>query len=185
MENSVSFFQKLLIALCAGIFGVAIAISVQHIKVVFVPKWLIVLSTAVQLILSWGIFLLIMLFFNSELLPEKVPNDDYSALSVAFLLSSVPQVVIMTLLIIYSKEVNKWLQERYGDKEVQMPKSIGALHKQYAKEQTQDSVQDFTQNIQETAPFAPTTPADIQESTKTQEQEPHICQTCGQHKEQK
>lgn len=115
--NEVSFFWKFLIALCAGVFGVAVAISIQHIKIICVPKWLIVFAIVVQLLLSWGVFIFVIIFFKSGLLPEVVPNDDYSALSVAYFCASIPHIVITTAILIYNKEINKWLESRYGSGE--------------------------------------------------------------------
>ena len=112
--NEVGFLWKLLIALSAGVFGVAVAISIQHIKIVGVPRWLVGLAILVQLILSWGVFIFIIIFFKSGLLPDMVPNDDYSALTVAYFCSSIPHIVITTAIIIYNKEINKWLESRYG-----------------------------------------------------------------------
>lgn len=118
MDNEASFLWKLLIALCAGVFGVAVAISIQHIKIIGVPKWLVVFAIMVQLILSWGVFIFVMIFFKSGLLPEGVPNDEYSALSVAYFSASIPHIIITTAILIYNKEINKWLESRYGSGEV-------------------------------------------------------------------
>ncbi len=118
MDNEVSSLWKFLIALCAGVFGVAIAISIQHIKIIGVPKWLVVFAIVVQLLLSWGVFIFVMIFFKSGLLPEVVPNDEYSALSVAYFSASIPHIVITTAILIYNKEINKWLESRYGGGEV-------------------------------------------------------------------
>lgn len=114
MNEEVGFVWKVLIALCAGIFGVAVALAIQHIKIINMPKWLIALAVMVQLLLSWGLFLFICIFFKSGLLPESIPNDEYSALSVAYFCASIPHIIITTAIVIYNKEVNKWLESRYG-----------------------------------------------------------------------
>lgn len=116
MEDSkVDLIYQFLIALGAGIFGIAIAITAQHIKLVGVPKKLIIMAMIVQMLLSLGVFLGIMLVFRSALLPEMIPNDDFSALAAAYILSSIPHIVVATGITIYNKEINKWLEERYGD----------------------------------------------------------------------
>lgn len=118
--QEVSFFWKVITALCAGIFGVAVAISIQHIKFSRVPKLLVFTAIIVQLLLSWGVFIFVMIFFQSGLLPQAIPNDDFSALSVAYFTASIPHIVITTAILIYNKEVNKWLESRYGQGE-QLP----------------------------------------------------------------
>lgn len=114
MDDKVDLIYKFLIALCAGIFGVAIAITAQHIRLVGVPRFLIILAIFVQMILSLGLFLGVMIAFKSGFLPEAVPNDDWSALTVAYLLSSIPHIAVATGITIYNKEINKWLKDRYG-----------------------------------------------------------------------
>lgn len=118
--QEVSFFWKVITALCAGIFGVAVAISIQHIKLSRVPKLLVFTAIIVQLLLSWGVFIFVMIFFQSGLLPQAIPNDDFSALSVAYFTASIPHIVITTAILIYNKEVNRWLENRYGQGE-QLP----------------------------------------------------------------
>lgn len=118
--QEVSFFWKVITALCAGIFGVAVAISIQHIKLSRVPKLLVFTAIIVQLLLSWGVFIFVMIFFQSGLLPQAIPNDDFSALSVAYFTASIPHIVITTAILIYNKEVNRWLESRYGQGE-QLP----------------------------------------------------------------
>ncbi|NDJ26343.1 hypothetical protein GW575_00025 [Campylobacter sp. MIT 19-121] len=130
MNNEVSFLSKVLIALCAGVFGVAIAICLQHIKIFSVSKWLILLSVAVQFVLSLGLFLGTMLVFASALLPQSVPNDDYSALSVAYFISTIPHIIITTLLIIYDKEINAFLKKRYNDESKENALFFTPLHEQ-------------------------------------------------------
>ena len=116
MDNErVDFIYKLLIALGSGIFGLAIAIAVQHIKIIGIPRALIFLAIAVQLILSLGVFLGVCLVFKSSFLPEVIPNDDWSVLTAAYLLSSIPHITIATLITIYNKEINKRLKKRYGE----------------------------------------------------------------------
>lgn len=118
--QEVGFFWKVITALCAGIFGVAVAISIQHIKLSRVPKLLVFTAIIVQLLLSWGVFIFVMIFFQSGLLPQVIPNDDFSALSVAYFAASIPHIVITTAILIYNKEVNRWLESRYGQGE-QLP----------------------------------------------------------------
>ena len=113
-DDKVSLIYQFLIACGAGVFGIAIAITAQHIKLVGVPKKLIVVAMIVQMLLSLGVFLGIMLVFRSALLPEVIPNDDFSALAAAYILSSIPHIVVATGITIYNKEINRWLEERYG-----------------------------------------------------------------------
>lgn len=115
LTENVGFFWKVLIATCAGIFGIAIALSVQHIRLLGMPKWLIITASFVQLILSWGVFIFVLLLFKSSLLPQGFPTDDWTALTIAYFCSAVPHIVITTALIIYAKEINKFLEKRYGD----------------------------------------------------------------------
>lgn len=118
--QEVSFSWKVITALCAGIFGVAVAISIQHIKLLRVPKLLVFTAIIVQLLLSWGVFIFVMIFFQSGLLPQAIPNDDFSALSVSYFTASIPHIVITTAILIYNKEVNRWIEKRYGQGE-QLP----------------------------------------------------------------
>lgn len=115
MNDNVPLIYKILIALASGAFSLAVAISVQHIRIYKVPKWIIILAIIVQLVLSWGVFIFVMLFFKSGLLPDEIPNDDWSALVCAYGASTIPHIVITTLIFIYNKEVNKWLESRYGE----------------------------------------------------------------------
>lgn len=110
----VSLLAKILIAIASGVFGVAIAISVQHI-LIRPPLRVVIFSCVINFIMSLGMFLLVMLFFASELLPNAVPSDDFSALTIAYFVSAVPQITITFLIIIYNKEVNKFLVARYGE----------------------------------------------------------------------
>lgn len=112
--NELSFFWKVLIALCAGIFGLALAFSIQHIRIIGIPKWVIGFAVLVQLFLSWGVFIFVMIFFKSGFLPEFIPNDEYSALSVAYFCATIPHIITTTAVLIYDKEVNRWLESRYG-----------------------------------------------------------------------
>lgn len=116
MQNEqVDFIYKVLLALAGGVFGIAIAVAVQHIKLIGVPKTIIFISITVQLILSWGVFIFILILFKSAFLPEAVPNDDWSALTLAYFLSAIPHMVVATAILIYNKEINKWLESRYGE----------------------------------------------------------------------
>lgn len=113
-ENEVSIIWKILIALSAGIFGVALAISLKQISL-RQKKGLLIIAIVIHFTLSLGLFLVVMIFFKSGLLPDSLPNDDYSALVVAYLISATPQVSAMLLLVIYNKEVNRFLEKRYGE----------------------------------------------------------------------
>lgn len=113
-EDNIPLWIKVLIALTAGVFGLAIAVRMKYIQLK--PPYYIVWIVAVtHLVMSLGIFLMVMLFFSSGLLPTSVPNDDYTALTIAYLMSSTPQVTISLIMTIYNKEVNKWLESRYGN----------------------------------------------------------------------
>lgn len=169
--NEVSFFWKFLIALCAGVFGVAVAISIQHIKIIGVPKWLIAFAIVVQLLLSWGVFIFVIIFFKSGLLPEVVPNDDYSALSVAYFCASIPHIVITTAILIYNKEINKWLESRYGSGEA-LPNmdNVATSKSDVDSINTQESVSETSLENAESS----LTP---QEQSQTHNDE--LCQACG------
>lgn len=114
-DEHVNLIYKILLALAGGVFGIAIAVTVQHIKLVGVPKVLACIAIVVQLLLSWGVFIFVIVLFKSALLPERIPNDDWSALTVAYFLSAIPHIVVATAILIYDKEINKWLKARYGD----------------------------------------------------------------------
>ncbi|STP14293.1 Uncharacterised protein [Helicobacter cinaedi] len=62
--NEVSFFWKFLIALCAGVFGVAVAISIQHIKIICVPKMAYSFCHSGATLLSWGVFIFVIIFLK-------------------------------------------------------------------------------------------------------------------------
>ena len=176
MDNEVSFLWNFLIALCAGIFGVAVAISIQHIKIIGVPKWLIALAIVVQLLLSWGVFIFMMIFFKSGLLPEAVPNDEYSALSVAYFCASIPHIVITTAILIYNKEINKWLQSRYGSGEV-LPNMDSVAQNEVSLEKDNHSDEITQECVSETSLENAESSLTPQEQTQTHNNE--LCQTCG------
>lgn len=159
MEDKVDLIYKVLIALCAGIFGVAIAITAQHIKLIGMPRALILLAVSVQVILSLGVFLGVMIGFRSGFLPEVVPNDDWSALTAAYLLSSIPHIAVATLITIYNKEINKWLKDRYGDDTTLPSMERVQLHDDVKK------AYDESTKIEDLAPKEP---------------EIKVCEACGQ-----
>ncbi len=175
--NEVSFFWKFLIALCAGVFGVAVAISIQHIKIIGVPKWLIVFAVVVQLLLSWGVFIFIIIFFKSGLLPEVVPNDDYSALSVAYFCASIPHIVITTAILIYNKEINKWLESRYGSGEA-LPNmdNVATSKSDVDSINTQEST-DSNHSGENTQDSKTEDEVSLRDLETTQESK--VCETCG------
>ena len=161
MEDKVDIFYKVLIALSAGIFGIAIAITAQHIKLIGVPKKIILLGIVIQMILSLGVFLGTMIVFRSALLPEMLPNDDWSALTIAYILSSIPHIAVATGITIYNKEINKWLKERYGD-DTQLPN----MEKMVVKADVEEVYHKNTK-IEDFAP------------TETKETKHKVCSTCG------
>lgn len=180
--NEVSFFWKFLIALCAGVFGVVVAISIQHIKIIGVPKWLIVFAIVVQLLLSWGVFIFIIIFFKSGLLPEVVPNDDYSALSVAYFCASIPHIVITTAILIYNKEINKWLKSRYGSGEVlpnmdSVAQNAVSLENKVSLEKDNHSDETTQECVSETSLENAESSLTPQEQSQTHNDE--LCQSCG------
>lgn len=117
MDNfeHVPLYWKVLIAISGGLFGLAIAISLQHIRILYIPKFILVLSIVIQFTLSLGVFLGVMLFFSSDLLPQIIPNDDYTALTIAYLASSIPQIIVSTALILLDKQIEKILKDKYGE----------------------------------------------------------------------
>lgn len=171
MQNEqVDFVYKILLAFAGGIFGIAIAIAVQHIKLIGVPRVIIFISIAVQLILSWGVFIFILILFKSAFLPEAVPSDDWSALTLAYFLSAIPHIVVATAILIYNKEINKWLESRYGSGEV--PSVENAAMRMHEQENITDNVAKPD--------------VEIKEEDLEVEEEPHICPACNQElKEEK
>lgn len=117
MDNfeHVSLYWKVLIAIFGSLFGLAIAISLQHIRILYIPKLILVISIVIQFILSLGVFLGVMLFFSSDLLPQIIPNDDYTALTIAYLAGSIPQIIVSTALIFLDKQIEKILKDKYGE----------------------------------------------------------------------
>lgn len=176
MDNEVSFLWKFLIALCAGVFGVAVAISIQHIKIIGVPKWLVVFAIVVQLLLSWGVFIFVIIFFKSGLLPEVVPNDEYSALSVAYFSASIPHIVITTAILIYNKEINKWLESRYGSGEV-LPNMDSVAQNEVSLEKDNHSDETTQECVSETSLENVESSLTPQEQSQTHNDE--LCQACG------
>lgn len=171
MQNEqVDFIYKILLAFAGGIFGIAIAVAVQHIKLIGVPRIIIFISIAVQLILSWGVFIFILILFKSAFLPEAVPNDDWSALTLAYFLSAIPHIVVATAILIYNKEINKWLESRYGSSEVlSVENTAMRMHEQ----------ENITDNVAKPD-------VEIKEEDLEVEEEPHVCPTCNQElKEEK
>ena len=153
-EQNVGMVWKILLAFAGGIFSIAISIAVQQIRLRGIPKALIVTAIIVQLILSWGVFIFMLLFFKSGLLPEAVPNDDWTALLCAYGFSAIPNLLVATAILIYNKEVDKWLRSRYGDAEIP---SMNKLEKDLSQEEVKD------------------TKATIEEGSKE-----HICEACNQ-----
>lgn len=153
-EQNVEMVWKILLAFAGGIFSIAISIAVQQIRLRGIPKALIVTAIIVQLILSWGVFIFMLLFFKSGLLPEAVPNDDWTALLCAYGFSAIPNLLVATAILIYNKEVDKWLRSRYGDAEIP---SMNKLKEDLSQEEVKD------------------TKATIEEGSKE-----HICEACNQ-----
>lgn len=153
-EQNVEMVWKILLAFAGGIFSIAISIAVQQIRLRGIPKALIVTAIIVQLILSWGVFIFMLLFFKSGLLPEAMPNDDWTALLCAYGFSAIPNLLVATAILIYNKEVDKWLRSRYGDAEIP---SMNKLEKDLSQEEVKD------------------TKATIEEGSKE-----HICEACNQ-----
>lgn len=176
MDNEVSFLWKFLIALYAGVFGVAVAMSIQHIKIIGVPKWFVVFAIVVQLLLSWGVFIFVIIFFKSGLLPEVVPNDEYSALSVAYLSASIPHIVITTAIFIYNKEINKWLESRYGSGEV-LPNMDSVAQNEVSLEKDNHSDETTQECVSETSLENAESSLTPQEQSQTHNDE--LCQACG------
>lgn len=113
--NKVPLIWKILIAIFGGLFGLAIAVSLQHIRILYIPRIVLILSIIIQFTLSLGVFLGVMLFFNSELLPQTIPNDDFSALTIAYVMSSIPQIIVATSLLLLDKQIEKVFKSRYGE----------------------------------------------------------------------
>lgn len=112
-DDKINAIFIVLIAFCAGFFGIVIAAITKRIE--FKPPariWII--ACIINFLASLFIFLGAYLFFQSELLPSVVPNDDWSMLVVAYSLSSIPQLTLGMLLLILNKEVIKLLRRRYG-----------------------------------------------------------------------
>lgn len=197
-NGNVNFALKMLIGLCSGVFGIAIALSVQHIRIIGLPRCIIFIAICVQLTLSWGVFIFVMIFFKSSLVPDTLPNDDWTALTIAYFASSIPHLMITTALIIYSKEINKFLEKRYGEdihlpdmNQVQvMPMSKADIRRQLKKrgemnkplikskeqgEEMLERINNGKQNIEETPHDEIVEEALVEEAPKE-----HVCNYCGQ-----
>lgn len=155
-EQNVEMVWKILLAFAGGIFSIAISIAVQQIRLRGIPKALIVTAIIVQLILSWGVFIFMLLFFKSGLLPEAIPNDDWTALLCAYGFSAIPNLLVATAILVYNKEVDKWLRSRYGDTEIPSMNNLEKDLSQEEKKNTKDTIE-------------------IEEVSKE-----HICETCNQ-----
>ena len=174
MNENVPLVWKFIIAIASGVFSLAVAISVQHIRIYKMPKWLIFFAMGVQLILSWGVFIFVMLFFKSGLLPESMPNDDWTALVCAYGASTIPHIVITTLIFIYNKEVNKWLESRYGEKMHDMDSMHKRVQEMDAREQlanTNALQSEYMQTQEE---------SEESSSEASEEKKLAICEKCGQ-----
>lgn len=152
-DQNVEMVWKILLALAGGIFSIAISIAVQQIRLRGIPKALIIAAIVVQLILSWGVFIFMLLFFKSGLLPEAVPNDDWTALLCAYGFSAIPNLLVATAILVYNKEVDRWLRSRYGDAEI-------------------PSMQKFEEHEEKT-PI-------VEEPVIEEAPKEHICETCHQ-----
>lgn len=118
MENeTLPMFYKILIAVSAGVFGLGIAIAIGHVRLFYIPKLLLVASCILQFILSLGVFIGTILFFKSGLLPDSIPNDDYTMMFVAYALSTIPQLITTTLIFIYDRAVNDWIEKKFAKKD--------------------------------------------------------------------
>ncbi len=112
-DNQSNTIFIILVAICAGFFGIVISVITKKIE--FRPParvWII--ACIVHFLASLFIFLGVYIFFQSELLPDVMPNDDFSMLVIAYSLSSIPQLTLGMLLLILNKEVIRWLRQRYG-----------------------------------------------------------------------
>lgn len=113
-DNQSNTIFIILVAICAGFFGIVISVITKRIE--FKPParvWII--ACIIHFLASLFIFLGVYIFFQSELLPNVMPNDDFSMLVIAYSLSSIPQLTLGMLLLVLNKEVIKWLRQRYGE----------------------------------------------------------------------
>lgn len=151
----------LLVCVCAGIFSIAIALATQYINIKHLPIKLIYYAFILQFILSTGVFIFVVLFFNSNYLPQFVSNDLWTMLTTAYFAASVPEIIITTALIIFSKEINKLLKERYGDEQILPMRNF----------------EDIKGNAAHSESCADLTP-EVPNAQTTQEQ-PKVCEHCG------
>lgn len=114
-DNNIPLIYKIIIAISGGIFGIGIAVAIGHIRLFYVPKILLISSCVLQFMLSLGVFLGVILFFKSSLLPDIIPNDEYTMLFCAYAFSTIPQFVTTTLVFMYDKAITNWIEKKFGE----------------------------------------------------------------------
>lgn len=164
------------------------------------PTPLIIVSAIVQLILSFGIFIFILLLFKSAFLPPQIPNDDWSALTIAYFLSSIPHIVVGTALLIYDKEIQMFVEKRYGsealnevnnaDNVKRVAHIIDNPFNEYANERIDESIKNIASIYQDEDGFVESmqdlmeTKIDLEQSIAPnvydEKHKENVCEHCGQ-----
>lgn len=130
MPNNLGFKDFLwlfAILICSGLFSLAISFSIGYIKMSQrVPRKIFVMSILIQILLSSGIFIGVMLWYFSDLASDAYfdKSNIFTGAFLAYVLSAVPEI-FFSLFVLLGKYASVKLKDAMGiedNTEMVMPK---------------------------------------------------------------
>lgn len=150
------FLWLLAILVCSGLFSLAISFSIGYIKMSQrVPRKIFIMSIVVQLLLSTGIFIGVMLWYFSDLASDVYfdKSNIFTGAFLAYILSAVPEI-FFSIFVLLGRYVNiklkEFLEVESDTEEVIVPdlhlKSVAnefyTAHHPEEKEQTEKPIEE-------------------------------------------
>lgn len=130
MPNNLGFKDFLwlfAILICSGLFSLAISFSIGYIKMSQrVPRKIFIMSIVIQILLSSGIFIGVMLWYFSDLASDAYfdKSNIFTGAFLAYVLSAVPEI-FFSLFVLLGKYASLKLKDAMGiedNTEMVMPK---------------------------------------------------------------
>lgn len=130
MPNNLGFKDFLwlfAILICSGLFSLAISFSIGYIKMSQrVPRKIFIMSILIQILLSSGIFIGVMLWYFSDLASDAYfdKSNIFTGAFLAYVLSAVPEI-FFSLFVLLGKYASIKLKDAMGiedNAEMVMPK---------------------------------------------------------------
>lgn len=121
------FLWLLAILICSGLFSLAISFSIGYIKMSQrVPRKIFIMSILIQILLSSGIFIGVMLWYFSDLASDAYfdKSNIFTGAFLAYVLSAVPEI-FFSLFVLLGKYASLKLKDAMGiedNSEMIMPK---------------------------------------------------------------